>query len=70
MVLYTPYEVSIIMQDLTQPEMKLREVMLANGVTLLGEDVDGGFRIQRLLSGNINAYLLPAFQPGTVIKLT
>ncbi|HPZ23114.1 MAG TPA: YlzJ-like family protein [Bacillota bacterium] len=68
MVLYTPYDVSIIMQDLTQPEAELREVTLANGIVLLGSDVKGGFRIERMISSNCNAYLLPDYQPGRVIK--
>lgn len=70
MVLYTPYDVSILMQDATEPEVAMKEVTLANGITLLGQEVEGGFKIERVLSGNTNAYLLPEFQPGEVIKLT
>jgi hypothetical protein len=68
MVLYTPYDVSIIMQDLTQPEVEQREVKLANGIVLVGSDVKNGFKIERVISGNCNAYLLPDYQPGKVIK--
>lgn len=67
-MLYTPLDVSIIMQDLTQPEVELREVTLPNGIVLLGSDVKNGFRIERVISGNCNAYLLPEYQPGRVIK--
>jgi hypothetical protein len=70
MVLYTPHDVNIVMQDLTEAAAALKEVTLANGITLLGQDVEGGFRIERVLSGNTNAYLLREYQPGTVIKLT
>ncbi|MDD2283637.1 MAG: YlzJ-like family protein [Eubacteriales bacterium] len=69
MVLYTPYDVDIIMRDLTQPEAKQREVRLANGIVLLGQDVESGFKIERVVCGNSNAYLIPEFQPGMVIKL-
>jgi len=58
------------MQDLTQPEINKREVTLDNGITLLGQDVKGGFMIQQVVCGNTNAYLLPDYQPGKVIKLT
>ncbi|HBS93858.1 MAG TPA: hypothetical protein DG577_00015 [Firmicutes bacterium] len=69
MVLYTPYDVDIIMRDLTQPEAMQREVRLANGIVLLGQDVESGFKIERVVCGNSNAYLIPEFQPGMVIKL-
>lgn len=48
---------------------KLREVELANGIMLVGRDEESGFRIERLLSGNANAYLLPEYQPGALIRL-
>lgn len=70
MVLYTPYDVDVVMHDLTETQAALKEVTLANGIMLLGQDVEGGFRIERVLSGNTNAYLLPEYQPGAVIKLT
>lgn len=70
MVLYTPYDVEMIMRDLTQTEKALKEVVLSNGITLLGQDVETGFQIERVICGNTNAYLLPQYQPGTVIKLT
>jgi len=69
MVLYTPYDVNTVMQDLTETGA-LREVALDNGITLLGQDVETGFRIERVICGNTNAFLLPEYQPGTVIKLT
>lgn len=70
MVLYTPYDIDIIMQDLTMPPAKQREVILANGIVLLGQDVESGFKIERVVCGNSNAYLIPQYQPGMVIKLT
>lgn len=70
MVLYTPYDVDIVMQDLRETEgAGLREVQATAGILLLGRDVEGGFRIERVISGNGNAYLLPEYQPGTVIRL-
>lgn len=69
MVLYTPYDVSMVMQDLSETGT-LKEVTLKNGITLLGQDVEEGFKIERVICGNSNAYLLPEYQPGTVIKLT
>ncbi|MDD4657729.1 MAG: YlzJ-like family protein [Eubacteriales bacterium] len=70
MVLYTPYDIDIIMQDLTKPQTKQREVRLTNGIVLLGQDVESGFKIERVVCGNCNAYLIPEYQPGMVIKLT
>ena len=69
MVLYTPYDVDVVMQDLTETR-SVKEVVLKNGITLLGQDAEGGFKIERVICGNTNAYLLPEYQPGTVIKLT
>ena len=69
MVLYTPCDVSIIMADLSQSPLPWREVQLTNGIVLLGQDVESGFKIERVVSGNCNAYLIPEYQPGTVIKL-
>jgi len=70
MVLYTPYDVNTIMRDGSMPEIPWKEITLDNGVTLLGRDVESGFMIERVLCGNSNAYLLPHYQPGTVIKRT
>lgn len=67
MVLYTPYDVNIIMQDLLEPTA-LKEIVLENGIALLGQDVEEGFKIERVISGNTNAYLLPEYQPGMIIK--
>jgi len=68
LVLYTPYDVDILMRDQNQAEEQ-KEVTLDNGITLLGQDVESGFKIQRVVCGNSNAYLLPEYQPGSVVKL-
>lgn len=68
-MLYTPCDVDAIMQDLTWSPPALREVQLANGIVLLGQDGREGFKIERVISGNGNAYLIPEYQPGRVIKL-
>lgn len=70
MVLYTPYDIGTIMEDPSQPTQGYREVSLENGVTLVGTEVQSGFQIERVISGNANVFLLPEYQPGTVIKLT
>jgi hypothetical protein len=70
MVLYTPLDVEMLMRDLTIEEQGYKEVDLGNGIMALGRDVESGFRIERIICGNSNAYLLPEYQPGTVIKLT
>lgn len=69
MVLYTPYDVEVIMQDLSREDQNLKEVSIGNGITLLGRDGPSGFQIERVISGNTNVYLLPEYQPGTVIKI-
>lgn len=56
------------MRDQNQAEEQ-KEVTLDNGITLLGQDVESGFKIQRVVCGNSNAYLLPEYQPGSVVKL-
>lgn len=51
------------------PQHQQREVLLANGVVLVGHDAEGGFFIERVISGNCNAYLMAEYQPGRVVKL-
>ena len=69
MVLYTLCDPAAIMANPAEDLPKLREVELANGVMLVGRDEDKGFRIERVLSSNANAYLLPEYQPGSLIRL-
>lgn len=68
MVLYTPYDVALLMQD--GEEQAFKEVVLENGITLLGRDIESGFKIERVISGNSNTFLLEQYQPGQVIKLS
>ena len=70
MVLYTPWDVEMLMRDPKESPALPKEVVLENGITLLGHDVETGFKIERIICGNSNAFLLPEYQPGTVIKLT
>ena len=63
MVLYTPCDIQAVMSD-PSGEPALREVALSNGLILLGRDVEEGFMIERVISGNANAYLLACYQPG------
>lgn len=69
MILYTPYDVSLIMESTERPQRRQREVMLANGVVLIGHDAEDGFLIERVVSCNSNTYLMVEYQPGRVIKL-
>ena len=69
MVLYTPCDIQAVMSDHVRRAPALREVALSNGLILLGRDVEEGFMIERVISGNANAYLLACYQPGKVVKL-
>lgn len=68
-MLYTPCDITVVMEQRDGAEAPLSEVQLANGVVLLGRKVEGGFEIQRVISSNSNVYLLYEYQPGTVVKL-
>lgn len=69
MILYTPVDEAIIFADMEQKAPKLEEVALANGITLLVERLEEGSRIERVICGNANVYLMAEYQPGQVIKI-
>ncbi|MTI94487.1 MAG: hypothetical protein FH749_03225 [Firmicutes bacterium] len=69
MLLYTPVDAERVLENLDKERQPFKELTLANGVSLLVEPVEGGLRIERVLSGNCNAYLLNEYQPGQVLKM-
>lgn len=69
MILYTPIDEALIFADLEHKAPKLEEVALANGITLLVERLERGSRIERVISGNANVYLMAEYQPGQVIRI-
>lgn len=68
-VLYTPYDVATVLAVVEPPQTKLREVQVADEVTLVVAETESGFRVERLISTNPNAYLLPQYQPGQRVRL-
>lgn len=69
-VLYTPYDIAMVLGNQEQAAEKTREVQVSDEVMLVVAETESGYRVKRLLSTNPNAYLLPQFQPGQKIKLS
>jgi len=66
MVIYTLVPEEMLVLSEKSPQIK--EVQLGSATLILEETENGKAKILRLISSNIQDYLNPDYQPGTIIE--
>jgi len=66
MVIYTLVPAEMLVLSKKSPQIK--EVQLGGAILILEETESGKAKILRLISSNIQDYLNPDYQPGTIVE--